>query len=362
VGQITGEWLAAETKMEMLDLIDESANEGVSCRRSCELLMIHRSRIVRWQQARGSDKSLENGTPGPEQALHRLLPEERQTMVALARREDLADLSHRELTVTAWEKGLVYVSFSTTYRVLKDAGLMGLRGKDRRHNGASMAPIRKDLTGPNQRWCWDISYLMTPVKGHYLYLFMVLDEYSRKIVHWRISWWLNASEAKVLLEGATANENVLNLPEDQRPEIINDRGRQMKARPVRQVFEDHKMPQLFARPRTPNDNPFIESMFSTVKTDPEFPEQFRDDVQAEAYFGVYVPWYNNEHYHSGIDYVTPHQAHTGQRAAIVEERQRKMQAQRLRRKEVNQNNVGLTQPREKIINNPGQEALCSVIP
>ena len=82
------------------------------------------------------------------------------------------------------------------------------------------------------------------------------------------------------------------------------------------------MPQLFARPRTPNDNPFIESMFSTVKTDPEFPDRFQDDVQAEAYFGVYVPWYNTEHYHSGIDYVTPHQAHTGQRAAIVEERQR----------------------------------------
>ena len=81
------------------------------------------------------------------------------------------------------------------------------------------------------------------------------------------------------------------------------------------------MPQLFARPRTPNDNPFIESMFSTVKTDPEFPDRFQDDVHAEAYFGVYVPWYNNEHYHSGIDYVTPQQAHTGQRAAIVEERQ-----------------------------------------
>jgi putative transposase len=361
VGEIADEWLVAETKMEMLDLIGESAGQGVSCRRSCALLMIHRSRILRWQQTRRDGGTLENGTPGPAEALHRLLPDEREAMVALARRQDLADLSHRELTVTAWDKGLVYVSFSTTYRVLRDAGLMGMRGKDRRHNGSSVAPVRKDLTGPNQRWCWDISYLMTPVKGHYLYLFMVLDEYSRKIVHWRISWWMNASEAKALLEGALANENVLNLPDDQRPEIINDRGRQMKARPVRQVFEDHKMPQLFARPRTPNDNPFIESMFSTVKTDPEFPDRFQDDVHAEEYFGVYVPWYNNEHYHSGIDYVTPHQAHTGQRSALVEERKRNMQKQRLRRTEVNRQKAGLTEPHRRTIHNPGQEALRSVI-
>jgi len=360
--------------MEVLGVIEEAGRQAVSCRRSCTLLLIHRSRVGRWQQARRLGGSLENGTPGPEEALHRLLPQEREQIVALAGREDLADLSHRELTVTAWDRGWFYVSFSTTYRVLKAAGLMGMRGKDRRHNGSSVAPVRKELTGPNQRWCWDISYLLTPVRGHFLYLFMVLDEYSRKILHWRISWSMNASEAKALLEGALANENILALPEDQRPEIINDRGRQMKAKPVRQVFADHKMPHLFARPRTPNDNPFIESMFSTVKTDPEFPDRFRDDVHAEEYFGVYVRWYNHEHYHSGIDYVTPQQAHTGQRAAIVEERQRNIHQQRLRRKEQNRQQParppcwegaggsGLTHPHTKTINNPGQDALRSVIP
>ena len=77
MGQITGEWLAAETKMKMLDLIDESARQGVSCRRSCGLMMIYRSRILRWQQVRRNGGTLANDTPGPEQALHRLLPEER---------------------------------------------------------------------------------------------------------------------------------------------------------------------------------------------------------------------------------------------------------------------------------------------
>ncbi len=173
---------------------------------------------------------------------------------------------------------------------------------------------------------------------------------------------MNATEAKALLEGALVNENILDLPEDQRPEIINDRGRQMKAQPVRQVFADHKMPHLFARPRTPNDNPFIEALFSTVKTDPEFPDRFPDEAQARACFSRYVQWYNHEHYHAGIDYVTPHQAHTGQRAAIVAQRERNRHQQRLRRKEQNRQQLGLTHPTEITINKPGQAALCSVIP
>jgi hypothetical protein len=107
VGPITGAWLAAETKMEMLELIDASTGHGVSCRRSCLLLMIQRSRILRWQQRQRGGRTLANGVPGPDQALHRLLPEERATLLALAHQADWADLSHRELTVTAWGKGLV---------------------------------------------------------------------------------------------------------------------------------------------------------------------------------------------------------------------------------------------------------------
>ncbi len=142
------------------------------------------------------------------------------------------------------------------------------------------AGAQKALTGPNQRWCWDISYLLTFEKGRYLHLYLLLDEFSRKAVHWRISWAQTAPEGRLLIEGGLGDENILDLPEDQRPELLNDRGRQMKAKPIRQLCEDHQMPHLFARPRTPNDNPFIESAFSTVKRAPEYPGQFRDDTQA----------------------------------------------------------------------------------
>ena len=236
----------------------------------------------------------------------------------------------------AWDKGLFQASFSTVYRVLKERNLMTARGPSRPHNGNSKPPVRKDLTGPNQRWCWDISYLPTFQKGEYLFLYLLLDEWSRKAIQWRIAWHQTAEESRRLLEGGLRDQNILDLPEDQRPEVINDRGRQMKAKPIQRLCEDHGMPQLFARPCTPNDNPFIESAFSTVKRAPEYPGRFLDDDQAIAYFKGYFTWYDTEHYHSGIDYVTPQQAHDGLRPGIVEQRRIKKLAQRRRRREENQ--------------------------
>jgi len=134
-----------------------------------------------------------------------------------------------------------------------------MRGPHRHHNRRSVPPTRKEITGPNQRWCWDISYLHTYERSVFLYLYLLLDEYSRKAIHWLISWRQGAEDAKLLLEGGLRAENILDCPEAQRPEIINDRGRQMKARSIKTIFELHGMPQLFARPQTPNDNPFIES-------------------------------------------------------------------------------------------------------
>ena len=169
-----------------------------------------------------------------------MLPEEIDQIVAMARSQEYVDLSHRIMALTACDKGLFQASFSTVYRVLKKRNLMTARGPGGAHNGNSRAPVRKALTGPNQRWCWDISYLMTFQKGVYLYLYLLLDEYSRKA--------------------------------------------------IQSLCEDHGMPQLFARSRTPNDNPFIESAFSTVKRAPEYPGRFLDDGQAVAYFGRYFTW------------------------------------------------------------------------
>jgi transposase InsO family protein len=336
VGPIARQWIKEQTKLDILAVIKLSHQQGVSVRRSCVILAIEHRRIIRWQHRARQGQSLANLTPGPPDPLHRMLPGEIDQIVAMARSQEYVDLSHRILAVTAWDKGLFQASFSSVYRILKAQNLMAARGPGGAHNGHSKAPVRKDLSGPNQRWCWDISYLMTFQKGVYLYLYLLLDEWSRKAIQWRISWQQTAEESRRLLEGGLVAQNILDLPEDQRPELINDRGRQMKAKPIQRLCEDHGMPQLFARPRTPNDNPFIESAFSTVKRAPQFPGRFLDDGQAVTYFGRYFTWYDTEHYHSGIDYVTPQQAHDGLRSRIVEQRRVKKLAQRRRRREENQ--------------------------
>lgn len=355
MGQIEGQWIETQQKTEILELIETANDQGVSVLRSCTILAINRRRIVRWQSREREGLSLDNAKPGPCQALHRLLPTERQLVVELAKKEEYVDLSHRILTVTAWEQNLFFVSFSTVYRILCAEGLMSQRGCSNRHNGRSLPPVRKELSGPNQRWCWDISYLHTHEKGVFLYLYLLLDEHSRKAISWLISWRQDAATAKLMLDNGMTEENILDLPEDERPEIVNDRGRQMKAKPVRKLFKDHAMPQIFARPQTPDDNPFIESAFSTVKRSPDYPGRFRDLEEAKKYFLNYFNWYNAEHYHSGIDYVTPLQAHNGLREQIVAQRQQKMAQQRQRRKEVNRHLLqGLTK-------NIHLSAPCSVI-
>jgi putative transposase len=362
VGEIKSHWLGAEKKFEIVSSVEMAKDKGITVTRTCRMWIISRRRVNRWRSKFSRGESLANGKPGPANPLHKLLPDERQAVLQMAKAERYMDLSHRILAVTAWEQELFFVSFSSVYRILKSENLMSMRGKHRHHNGRSLPPVRKELTGPNQRWCWDISYLLTYEKGLFLYLFLLLDEYSRKAINWLVSWRQTSQEAKELLEGGLILQDIIDLPEDQRPEIVNDRGRQMKAKPVKKMFEDHKMPQLFARPRTPNDNPFIESAFSTVKSAPVYPGRFLDCDEASRYFNGFFPWYNTEHYHSGIDYVTPDQCHLGLREKIVSDRKTKLTNQQKVRKEVNRQELILTDISALVYDDLINPTTCSVIP
>ena len=330
--------------------------------RSCKILRINRRRVVRWQSVLRRGQNLGNAKPGSLKPPHRLLEEERLKIIEAAKKTEYADFSHRILTVTAWEQNMFFVSFSTVYRVLCSEGLMSQRGHQRQHNGRSIAPYRRPLSGPNQRWCWDISYLHTYEKGLYLYLYLLLDEYSRRAISWIVSWRQDSATARRLLDDGLVRENILDLAEEERPEIFNDRGRQMKAKSVRKLLEDHAMPQIFARPRTPDDNPFVESAFGSTKRFHKYPGRFLDQQDAQGYFSEYFCWYNESHYHSGIDFVTPQQAHAGMREQIVAQRRQKLDRQRRYRQEINRGLKGGSSPPPDVSDTTcNQPELCSVI-
>ncbi|MEA3287029.1 MAG: DDE-type integrase/transposase/recombinase [Candidatus Marinimicrobia bacterium] len=204
-----------------------------------------------------------------------------------------------------------------------------------------------ELTGPNQCWTWDISYLRTDLPRIFWYLFVMLDEWSRKVIAWRVADHMITEEAQGLIDDAFLAENLMDVPRSQLPVVVNDRGSQMKAKPVKQMFLDLGLVQTFARPRTPNDNPFIESLFSTVKSAPTYPECFPSETIkiTENYFEKYFGWYNSEHYHSGIGYVHPIDKHEGRAPAILKERKENLKRQRLERRSfwINQSQISENQ-------------------
>lgn len=359
MGKIEAKWIDPVIKEQILMLIEEAQLKGISLKRTCSWLRINRRRVVAWKQKGFQADLLENRKPGPKKALHCLLPEEEEKLLSMAKSDDYADLSHRALAIKGGEENRFFLSFSSVYRVLCRANLMGPRGTARIGSGRSTPPEREVLSAANQRWCWDISYLPTHEKGLFLFLYLIIDEYSRKVIHWHISWSLSAPEAIILFEEAIMKENIMDLPEDQRPEIINDRGSQMKAKSMQDLLAEHQMPQKFARPRTPNDNPFIEAAFSTVKRAHEYPGQFLDLEVAINYFSKYFDWFNNHHYHSGINYVTPNQAHDGLMDQILAQRQIQQQQQCWRRREKNIRKQNETENQHQQKAQPSRT--CSVI-
>ena len=243
-----------------MDVIVESKGKGVKQRRICSLLQIEERRIRRWKR-RGM---LADRKPGPEHAPHALLAEERDAIIELAKEEAYVDDGHRVLTAKGIDAGRISVSASSVYRVMRHKGLTTDRSDRAHHSGRSRKPDRPDLTGPNQRWCWDISYLRTLVSGIFLYLYVLLDEYSRKVVAFRVSWQLSHKEGMELLEEGFEHEE-LTQEQIEILSLCNDRGAQMKAKPFVRMVSDLGISQKFSRPRTPNDNPFVESLFSTTK-------------------------------------------------------------------------------------------------
>lgn len=333
-------------KEEILKLIDFGLKKGLKLNRICFLIQIEEHRIHTWRKR---ENRLEDNNPGPINAPHALLPEEKEAILKFALDDNYMDDSHRVLAAKGADLGLFNASASSVYNVMLEKELTADRCGKSHKNGKGKAPDRPELTGPNQRWCWDISYCKTHTKGVFLYLFALLDEYSRKVVAWRISWHIIHEEAMELIQEGLENEGLIDIVVSL-PDLINDRGTQMKAKRFKKFLKKLGIKQKFARPRTPNDNPFIESLFSTVKGFHKYPGCFKDDIEAIAYFTTFFYFYNNDRYHGKLNFVTPNQKHIGADKEIIKRRKKGIQNARMKRLEVNRkSNVNLNVAFENVL-------------
>ena len=214
------------------------------------------------------------------------------------------------------DEGCYLASESTFYRVLKEAGQLRHRQKAK-----PTRPIKKPksltATAPNQLYSGDITYLPTRIKGLFLYLYLVMDIYSRKIVGWQVYETESSALAADLMTDICHQEGI----ERAQVTLHSDNGSPMKGATMLATLQQLGIIPSFSRPSVSNDNPYSESLFRTLKYRPEYPEQAFTDLHAtRAWVHGFVEWYNTEHLHSAIKFVTPAQRHMGEDVTILAKR------------------------------------------
>lgn len=326
--------LARGVKEGLVRAIDEVRREsGVTVEHCCKVLELGPERYKRWLRLYEKKGRYGGGKTGPRTAPHALLEEERQRIIEMAKKEEYADLSHRQLSVVASEEGLVEASASTVYRELKKAGLQSGNGKKTKRI-QEKPEIKAEK--PNQVWSWDLTYIaLGPI---FVYLFAIIDVYSRKIVGWHLSLNATVASMKKAWDNALSNEGLIGvISAPVLPLPLSDHGIQMAKKTAKEFFRDLGIRQLFARYQTPKDNAWIESWFRILKYDWL---RFKDYVsfeQLRIILAVFIDYYNNRRYHGSIGYVTPSQMHNGEADRVIEERRQRKEEARIRRLEGNRN-------------------------
>jgi transposase InsO family protein len=244
-----------------------------------------------------------------------LSEEEKTELIAIATSVRFRELAPSQIVPILAEEGVYVASESSFYRVLRQEKLLAHRERSRpRQHGR---PAQYIATGPNQVWSWDITYLRSALRGQFYYLYMVVDVWSRKIVAWTIAQQESSEIAAAMITRASVENGV------DRDQLVihSDNGGPMKGATLLATLQFLGIVPSFSRPRVYDDNPYSEALFRTLKYRPEYPSlPFQSMQEAQQWVAGFVSWYNTEHRHSGIRFVTPQVRHAGQEAQVLEKR------------------------------------------
>lgn len=310
----------------ILGLIEEAVSAGARLRKACEVVGVDPRTIQRWRaQGIGADRRA-----GPRHSpRNKLSAQERARILDVVNSPEHRDLSPNQIVPKLADEGIFLASESTFYRTLREVGLVNHRETSRppttRHR-----PEEYVATAPRQVWSWDITYLGSPTRGVFYYLYLVLDVWSRKIVGWAVHESESAEHASLMIEAACVREEI-GLD---RLVLHSDNGGPMKGATLLATLQQLGIVPSLSRPSVSNDNPYSEALFRTTKYRPEFPRRpFASLEEARRWVTWFVRWYNTEHRHSAIRFVTPNERHTGRDLKILEKRRQLYAAARERRPE-----------------------------
>ena len=298
----------------IIKLINKAVESGARLKKAADIMGLSARTIIRWRQQGGSQDQRKGPLTSPANKLNH---QERQQILDTANSVPFRDLSPKQIVPKLADQGVYLASESTFYRVLKEQKML----THRQASKPSVIPRPKEhvATGPCQVWSWDITYLQTSVKGLFFYLYMVVDVWSRKIIAAQVFAEESMDHSSMLLAHACMIHGV-------KPEELvlhSDNGGPMKGATMLATLHNLGVIPSFSRPSVSNDNPYSESLFRTMKYRPEYPSKpFESIEQAQAWVDGFVFWYNTQHLHSSIRYVTPDDRHFGREEHILANRRK----------------------------------------
>ncbi|ANB01569.1 transposase [Ectothiorhodospira sp. BSL-9] len=321
--------ISTADRRKTVELIDQARAKGARLTPACEVAGICARTYQRWtaQDNLGEDRRPFADRPRPANALS---PEEEQAILDVCNRPEYASLPPDQILVRLLDEEDRYLaSVSTFYRVLRRHGQVAHRGRAKAPR-RSKPPTTHQAHAPNRLWVWDCTWLPGPARGTFYYLIMILDVFSRKVVGWEVFSSESADNATQVIQRAVLAENIV-----RKPLVLHaDNGSPFKAATLLEKLRDMNIDPSFSRPRVSNDNAYAEALFRTCKYVPGYPAKGLESLdKAREWVHGFVRWYNHEHRHSAIRFVTPAERHRGEDKAILVRRHQQFQRARQLRPE-----------------------------
>ena len=299
----------------VITMVAEAVASGARQARACEVISLSERTLQRWQndQAAGRGDRRPARVQKPKNQLSAL---ERERLLAIANSPEFGHLPPSQIVPRLVDKGEYVASESTFYRLLKAKKQLKHRGAEKPAKPRSK-PRALRATAPAQLFSWDITYLPTQIKGIYFYLYLFMDIFSRKIVGWQVYESESSEQASEVMRDICARENIT----PNQVVLHSDNGSPMKGATMLATLQTLGVMPSFSRPAVSNDNPYSESLFKTMKYRPAYPQRpFESLLETRQWVGKFVHWYNEEHRHSAIRFVTPAQRHLGLDTALLGKR------------------------------------------
>jgi putative transposase len=228
------------------------------------------------------------------------------------------DQAPRQVYAALLDEGVYLCHWRSMYRILHSHNEVRERRLIRRHPTYKKPELLAE--GPNEVWAWDITHLRGVVKWSGYKLYTVLDIFSRYVVGWMIAEEESSELAKQLIAESARKQGI----QPDQLTLHADNGSPMKGKPLSQLLLDLGITGSHSRPHISDDNPFSEAQFKTMKYRPDYPDRFASLDEARAWARRFFAWYNPDHYHSGLNLLTPASVHYGEALAVQQHRQRVM--------------------------------------